>query len=85
MLSVDVSGTVAYSNMYPVSHEVCQNPDMVCGTDSGVLFLGAQGVMIIGGSKCLRLSAAMDCDGKELETIGRSAIFGKIASLYGLD
>lgn len=85
VLSVDISGTVAYSNMYPVSHEVCQNPDMVCGTDSGVLFLGAQGVMIIGGSKCLRLSAAMDCDGKELETIGRSAIFGKIASLYGLD
>ena len=84
VLSVDTSGTVAYSNMYPVSHEVCQNPDIVCGTDSGVLFLGTQGVMIIAGTKCLRLSIAMDKDGKELETIGRSDIIGRIASLHGL-
>ncbi len=85
VMSVDVSGTVAYSNMYPVSHEICQNPDVVCGTDSGVLFLGAQGVMLIGGSRCVRLSVAMDNDSKELEAVERSGIIGKIAALYGME
>lgn len=84
VMSVDVSGTVAYSNIYPVSHEVCQNPDTVCGTDSGVLFLGTKGVMLITGNRCLRLSAAMDDDCKELETVKRSGIIEQIASLHDL-
>lgn len=83
VLAVDSSGTVAYSNIYPVSHEVCQNPDCVCGTDSGVLFSGTQGVMLISGNRCVRLSVAMDNDCKELETVKRSGIIGRIASLNG--
>lgn len=85
VMAVDASATVAYSSIYPVSHEVCINPDSICGTDSGVVFLGTQGVMIIGGSRCLRLSEAMDDDSKELETIGHSEIIHRIASLHGLD
>ena len=84
VMAVDTSGNVAYGNMHPVSHEICQNADTVCGTDSGVVFLGTQGLMLIGGSRCLRLSVAMDNDAKELETIERSGIITKIASLYGL-
>jgi hypothetical protein len=83
VMSVDASGTVAYSNMYPVSHEVCLNAGSVCGIDSGVLFLGAQGVMLIGGSRCIHLSAAMDNDAVENEAIKRSGIIGRIASLNG--
>jgi hypothetical protein len=83
VMSVDASGTVAYSNMYPVSHEVCLNADSVCGIDSGVLFLGAQGVMLIGGSRCIHLSATMDNDAVENEAIKRSGIIGRIASLNG--
>ena len=83
VMSVDASGTVAYSNMYPVSHEVCRNADSVCGIDSGVLFLGTQGVMLIGGSRCIHLSAAMDNDAVENEAIKRSGIIGRIASLNG--
>ena len=85
VMAVDTSGTVAYSNVFPVSHEICRNADSVCGTDSGVVFLGEQGVMLIGGSRCVRLSVDMDNDCKELETIERSGVIGMIASLHGLD
>ena len=84
-MAVDASGVTAYSNMFSISHEVCQNPDVVCGTDSGVIFLGMQGVMLIAGSKCMRISIAMDNDSKELETLARSEIISRIASLYGVD
>lgn len=84
VMAVDTSGTTAYSNMYPVSHEVCQNARMVCGTDSGVLFLGTQGVMLISGSRCVRLSLAMDNESKGYETAVRSEAIGQIASIYGL-
>ena len=85
VMSVDVSGTVAYSNMYPVSHEVCRNPDTVCGTDTGVVFLGSQGLMLINGARCMRLSVAVDNDSKELQAIERSGIITRIATLYGLE
>ena len=84
VMAVDVSGTTAYSNIYPVSHEVCQNAGMVCGTDYGVLFLAAQGVMLITGNRCVRLSVAMDRETKDAEAIKRNKIVGQIASLYGL-
>ena len=84
VMAVDASGATAYSNIYPVSHEVCQNAGMVCGTDYGVLFLGAQGVMLIIGNRCVRLSVAMDCETKDAEAIKRNSVIGQIASLYGL-
>ena len=84
VMAVDSSGTVAYSNMFPVSHEICRNADTVCGTDSGVVFLGMQGVMLIAGNKCMNISAAMNNDSKELQTVERSEIIPRIASLYGL-
>ena len=83
VLSVDVTGTVAYRNMHPVSNEVCLNPEMVYGTDSGVLYLGTQGVMLISGSRSLRLSTAVDDDGKSLDAVAKSGAIRRIASLYG--
>lgn len=85
VMAVDASGATAYSNMFPVSHEICRNPDIVCGTDSGVIFLGMQGLILISGSKCMRISLAMDNHSKELETITRSGIISRIASLYGVE
>ena len=84
VMAVDASGGTAYRNIYPVSHEVCKNPALVCGTDSGVLFVGTQGVMLISGNRCIRLSVAMDNEGKELEIVKRNSIVGEIASLYSL-
>lgn len=84
VMAVDASGATAYSNIYPVSHEVCQNAAMVCGTDYGVLFLGTQGVMLISGNRCIRLSVAIDNETKDVEVLKRNNIIGKIASLYGL-
>lgn len=83
VMSVDSSGTTAYSNMYPVSHEVCRNSDSVCGVDSGVLFWGTQGVMLISGNRCFSLSVSMDNDSNAIETIDGSEIISRIASLYG--
>lgn len=84
VMAVDTSGTVAYSNVFPVSHEICLNANSVCGTDSGVVFLGEQGVMLISGSRCVRLSTAMDNDSKELAIIECSDVISNIASFYGL-
>lgn len=84
VMAVDTSGATAYSNIFPVSHEVCCNAELVCGTDSGVLFLGTQGVMLISGNRCIRISAAVDNESKELKTIESSDVVAKIASLQGL-
>lgn len=81
VLSVDTSGVTAYSNVYPVSTEVCQNPKSVCGIDAGVLFHGSQGVMLISGGKCMKLSSAVDYDAKETEIIKRSPILKSISLL----
>lgn len=84
VMSVDASGKTAYSNIYPVSHEVCCNADMVCGTDSGVLFLGLQGVMLISGNRCVRLSVAIDNESDDTALLEPSGIISRIASMHGL-
>lgn len=85
VMAVDATGATAYSNVYPVSHEVCLNSRMVCGTDSGVLFLGTQGVMLIAGNRCIRLSVAMDKEGNDSKVLERNGVIGQIAALHGLD
>lgn len=84
VMAVDASGKTAYSNVYPVSNEICCNADMVCGTDSGVLFLGIQGVMLISGNRCVRISAAMDDECKDGAVLEHSWVIKRIASIPGL-
>ena len=45
------SGTVAYSTVTPVSRDVCNNPDSICGLDSMVAFATVKGLMVISGSQ----------------------------------
>lgn len=45
------SGTVAYSTVTPVSRDVCNNPDSICGLDSMVAFATAKGLMVISGTQ----------------------------------
>lgn len=44
------SGTIAYSTVTPVSRDVCNNPDSICGLDSMVAFATVKGLMVISGS-----------------------------------
>lgn len=43
------SGTIAYSTVTPVSRDVCNNPDSICGLDSMVAFATVKGLMVISG------------------------------------
>ena len=61
-MAVDPTGTVAYSASYPVSREVCTNPSALCGIDSGVVFLGSKGVMLLSGSRLKHISSVIDND-----------------------
>lgn len=45
------SGTIAYSTVTPVSRDVCNNPDSICGLDSMVAFATVKGLMVISGSQ----------------------------------
>ena len=85
VMSVDVSGSVAYSSIYPVSHEVCLYPSTICGTDSGVIFLGQREVMMISGGRCISISSSMNDDSKEEKVCENSDIVERIASLRRLE
>lgn len=50
------SGTVAYSTVTPVSRDVCNNPDSICGLDSMVAFATVKGLMVISGSQAETIS-----------------------------
>ena len=61
-MSVDTSGTLAYSNSFPVSREACLGNSLLLGIDSGVVFLGNKGVMLLSGSRINCISSSMDGD-----------------------
>ena len=44
------SGEVAYSNQTPVTRDVCNNPDSICGLDTMVAFSTDRGLMVINGT-----------------------------------
>ncbi len=83
-LTVDASGTVAYSGCFPLSRERCMNPSTVCGVDVGVVFAGDQGLMLLRGSSIKKLSGSLD-DNAICSPVLASAELGKVAALVGLD
>lgn len=44
------SGTLAYSTQTPVTRDVCNNPDSICGLDTMVAFSTERGLMVIDGA-----------------------------------
>lgn len=44
------SGEVAYSNQTPVTRDVCNNPESICGLDTMVSFSTERGLMVINGT-----------------------------------
>lgn len=44
------SGTLAYSIQTPVTRDVCNNPDSICGLDTMVAFSTERGLMVIDGA-----------------------------------
>lgn len=82
-LSADVSGTIAYAGCFPLSREKCTQPNSVCGIDSGVVFAGEQGLMLLRGSSIKKLSGAMECI-PAVSSILFSPVIEKIASLVSM-
>ncbi len=82
-LSVDTSGALAYGGCYPLSREKCINSQSVCGVDSGVIFAGEQGLMLLQGSSMKRISAAMH-SASGSEKILSSLPFERVASIVAL-
>ena len=83
-LATDASGTVAYSGCFPLSRERCINETSLCGIDSGVVFVGEQGLMLLRGSSMKRISDQMDsvatCQG-----LLSCKIFGRLAAMVSMD
>lgn len=50
------SGTVAYSTQTPVTRDVCNNPDSICGLDTMVAFSTERGLMVIDGASTQLIS-----------------------------
>lgn len=44
------SGTLSYSTQTPVTRDVCNNPDSICGLDTMVAFSTERGLMVIDGA-----------------------------------
>ena len=59
VMSIDVSGTVAYSGCNAFSREVCINVRSVYGIGHGVVFVGQRGLMLISGNKIKELSSQL--------------------------
>lgn len=77
----DASGSLVYATSYPVSREVCTNAASVCGTDSGVAFVTARGLMLLQGTTLAYLSETIDADTHFMQQIELKDIFHRIATL----
>ncbi len=80
-MSCDGSGKVAYTTAHPVSREVCLSPSSLCATDSGVVFLAKNGLMLLHGSSISSLSEAIDSDTVFPGKMTMGDIFYKISFL----
>lgn len=80
-MSGDASGSVAYASAHPLSREVCVSPSSLCAVDSGVVFLGANGLVMLQGGKLSSLSDVLYCDNPQLATMATGDIFYKISRL----
>lgn len=83
-LAVDTSGNTAYTGCFPLSREKCVNSCSVCGIDSGVVYAGEQGLMLLQGTSLRKISRPMDDVVDSREILG-SVLFKNIASLVSME
>lgn len=50
------SQKLEYSNITPLSREICNNPKSICQVDNGVFFSSEKGLMVISGTQALCVS-----------------------------
>ena len=84
VMSLDASGSIAYSACYPFSREVCRNPNSVCCVDSGVVFAGQKGVMLIAGNKLRHISESLMPGNNTADIFKENPAIKEIAALAGL-
>ena len=58
----------------PLSREVCVNPDSICSIDNAVVFVTAQGVMMLQGSQVVNISPYMNGRHYQIENSARTII-----------
>lgn len=83
-ISVDASGSIAYSGCYPLSREVCVNAHSVRGIDSGVVFVSSKGLMLIDGSRITNLSSRLNTATDNEMQYPADSLLCRIASIVGL-
>ncbi len=83
-MSVDASGSVAYTRCYPLSREVCIAPQSVRAIDGGVVFITEKGVMLLYGETVQLLSAPLDTAVNQLYDIADDTLFSRISAIVGI-
>lgn len=80
-LSSDVSGSVTYASIHPVSREVCINANSICCIDNAVVFIGKKGVLLLQGGSISCISNSLNSEQNMLDNSSRHSIWGKISQL----
>lgn len=78
-LSVNSSG--GFSNVKPVSRDVCINPDSITPIDNAVLFASSRGIMLLQGSSTVCISDSIKDSPKDLPPIGSIGSIPSIPSI----
>lgn len=80
-MSVDASGSAAYTRCYPLSREVCVAPQSVRAIDGGVVFITEKGLMLLHGETVQLLSSALDTAANPLYNVSEDALFNRISAI----
>ena len=72
---------IAYANSFPVTRDVCNNPDSIISTDNAVVFSTESGLYILSGSTATKLSS--EIEGYLPTSIDSSPIIKKVANVAG--
>lgn len=83
-MQVATSGNIVYSSVSaPVTRDVCNNPDSICGLDQMVAFSTDRGLMVINGSQVQLISEEMK--GYLPSCFDSSSILYEIISFAGMN
>lgn len=80
-LTNDASGSMVYVAAHPLSREVCTNAASLCCIDSGVVFAGKKGLMLLQGSRITCLSDVLNCEDMPIKDAAPDSLFCRIAKL----
>lgn len=75
------TGDIAYTNSFPVTRDICNNPDSIISTDNAVVFSTESGLYILSGSTAAKLSS--EIEGYLPTSINSSPIIKKVANVAG--